>query len=218
MLPRVFDLFAQADESLDRAQGGLGLGLTLVRQLVELHGGQVEARSEGMERGSEFVVRLPRRHESQRETPRPARVAASAPPSRSSDRSETSGQRILLVEDNQDSATMLAGLLESLGHRVQTTHDGYTALSAVDTFRPQVVLLDIGLPEMNGYEVARRIRKRRGGHAPLLVALTGYAHPQAIDQARRAGFDHHLVKPLDLDKLCGLLAEHANGGRARRPR
>ena len=197
MLPRVFDLFTQVERTLDRAQGGLGIGLTLVRSLVELHGGSVQAFSGGVGAGSEFVVRLPARADAEdrgRET-RPG-VAAPVTP-----------RRILVVDDNLDSAETLAQLLQLSGHQARTAHNGPGALAAAGAFRPEVVLLDIGLPGMDGYEVARRLRAGPGGEKMLLVAQTGYGQEEDRCRSRQAGFDAHLVKPVDPGALQALLAD-----------
>jgi len=198
LLPRVFDLFAQAEGTLDRAEGGLGVGLTLVQKLVELHGGRVAAFSDGPGTGAEFVVRLPAPISSS-----PA-VAESAPASVAE-----SHARVLVVEDNVDVADSLAMLLELFGHRVQITHDGLAALAAVQAHTFDIVLLDIGLPGMDGYDVARRIRGELGPTTPALVALTGYGREEDKARARAAGFDQHLVKPVDPDVLGPLVARLA---------
>jgi signal transduction histidine kinase/ActR/RegA family two-component response regulator len=198
MLPRVFDLFAQADRSLAHSEGGLGVGLTLVKSLVELHGGSVEAHSPGPNRGSEFVVRLPLLADGQRpsggEEPGDAQ-AVPLPP-----------RRILVVDDNVDSAESLAVLLRLQGHEVEVAHDGATALAAAQTFRPQAVLLDIGLPGMDGYEVARRLRQQSVPAEMLLVAVTGYCQEEDRRRSQEAGFNAHLVKPVCLGTLHALLA------------
>ncbi len=202
MLPRIFDLFSQVDRSLERSQGGLGIGLTLVRNLVELHGGSVHAFSEGPGRGSELTVRLPLAPPEEKKVP--AERAGSAA-------KKARRRRILLVEDNLDSAALLAELLGLWGHEVRTVHDGVAALAAAAGFRPDVVLLDIGLPGMDGYEVARRLRKTEaestGGLSGriLLAALTGYGQESDKKKAREAGFDHHFTKPVDLATLRALL-------------
>jgi CheY-like chemotaxis protein len=197
MLPRVFDQFAQADQALDRAQGGLGLGLTLVQKLAQLHGGTVSAHSEGLGRGSEFVLRLPLACDT---------LVSGRHPDRARAATEAETCRILIVDDNLDAANMLTTLLESMGHRVHAVNDGTSALEAVRHIGPQVVLLDIGLPGMDGYEVARRIRAEHNREEILLIALTGYGHEQAVQRSTEAGFDHHLVKPLHLPSLLELLA------------
>jgi two-component system CheB/CheR fusion protein len=194
MLPRVFDLFAQADRTLDRSQGGLGIGLTLVKRLVELHGGRVRAVSRGLGKGSEFVVRLPVLG-----TPPPPGPAASVKPVRA-------GSRILVVDDNADAAGTLALLLQVKGHEVSTAHDGPTALELARAYHPGVVFLDIGLPGMDGYEVARRLRGQPDCPPCLLIALTGYGRDEDRRRGAEAGFDHYLVKPVDPEELQMLLA------------
>jgi PAS domain S-box-containing protein len=196
LLPKVFDLFTQADRTLDRSQGGLGIGLTLVHRLVQLHGGSVEAHSEGPGQGSEFVVRLPALR---KPTEEPEAV-----------REETPGRngslRVLVVEDDAEVAQMLEVLLELWGHEVRVVCDGPTALVAYRTYQPEVVLLDIGLPGMNGYEVARQLRQQPGRKRPLLVAVTGYGSNEDKRQAHRVGFDLHLTKPIEPQQLEALLA------------
>jgi PAS domain S-box-containing protein len=194
VLPHIFDLFAQDTRSLDRAEGGLGIGLTLVRRLVELHGGSVKASSEGPGTGSEFLVRLPAltgnvlsQAVGSIVPEQPARVAP---------------RRILIVDDNVDSAESLALLLNLNGHDVHTAGDGPSALLAAQAHRPEVILLDIGLPRMDGYEVARRLRQ---DFPPMiLIAMTGYGQDDDRRKARAAGFDHHLVKPVDPNELVSL--------------
>lgn len=196
-LPHVFDLFMQADHSPERTNGGLGIGLTLVRRLVELHGGDVKAESAGSGQGSEFTVRL---------SAAPAPASERSPTPRDSDTPATSPRRILVVDDNTDTATSMAMLLELLGHDVRVTHGGPAALDAVDGFHPQVVVLDVGLPCMSGHEVAQRLRALPGGQEMLLVAVSGYGQPDDIQQARAAGFDRHFVKPMALEDFQKLLA------------
>ena len=190
MLPKVFDLFTQVDHTLDRSQGGLGIGLTLVRRLVELHGGTVSVQSEGAGRGSVFTVELPLTDS--------ARVEATA---RKPLRGDAPTRKILVVDDQVDAASVLARLLRARGHQARATGDGASALEAIAADRPDVVLLDIGLPGMNGYEIARRIRADAALTSVLLVALTGYGQDADIRLAREAGFDHHLVKPTDLEAI-----------------
>ncbi|HMB02176.1 MAG TPA: ATP-binding protein, partial [Isosphaeraceae bacterium] len=197
VLPRIFDLFVQADRSLDRAQGGLGIGLTLVRTLVHLHGGSIGARSEGPGRGSEFIVRLP----ALAPPAKSSTDSAATPPARTTARP----RRVLVVDDNVDSAQSLGRLLRRWGHAVEMAHDGPSALAAVATGRPEVILLDIGLPGMDGYEIARQIRRDPPEGTISLVALTGYGQDDDRRRARDAGFDHHLIKPVDLDALRDLL-------------
>lgn len=190
MLPHVFDLFVQADRSLDRTQGGLGIGLTLVRNLVEMHGGTVEARSEGPGKGSEFLVRFQVSAQAHRE-PGPISPKAPAAP-----------RRILIVEDNVGAAKVLARLLAKTGeHAIEVVHDGVAGLEKVKSFHPDLVLLDIGLPGMDGYEVARQLRQEPNGDALLIVALTGYGQEEDRRRSKEAGFDEHLLKPPSLDVL-----------------
>ena len=198
MLSRVFDLFVQVDPTSDRAQGGLGLGLTLVRSLVEMHGGSVSAQSEGLARGSEFTVRLPL-PKGLDATPLPSLLQSAA------SASTLSPLHILLVEDNTDIRETLRDLLELHGHRVAEAGDGRAAVELVLSLRPQVALVDIGLPEMDGYTVAERVRASAGGAGTRLVALTGYGHPEDRKRALEAGFDAHLVKPVSSDDLSQVL-------------
>ncbi|MFN0196858.1 MAG: PAS domain S-box protein [Planctomycetaceae bacterium] len=213
LLPRVFDLFTQAERSLDRAQGGLGIGLCLVQRLVELHQGRVEAHS-SLGRGSEFVVRLP--------VAQPEsgirNLESGDSPADSSPRTPDSGLRVLVVDDNVDAAQMLGMLLQTSGHDVRTAHDGPAALEATLDYRPHVVLLDIGLPGMNGLEVARRLRLHPELGNMVLVAMTGYGQAADRQRSREAGFDHHLVKPADFEQVRELLAsvqDQASGVRGK---
>jgi CheY-like chemotaxis protein len=196
VLPRVFDLFTQADRTYHRAQGGLGIGLTLVRTLVELHGGSVVAKSEGVGCGSEFVVRFP---VGPGAVNRPERGDGSGD-------GNFAAHRILVVDDSRDAADSLAILLQSLGADVRTAGDGPTALDELETYRPSVVLLDIGMPGMDGLEVARRARQTPERRNLTLIALTGWGQEEDRRRSREAGFDHHLVKPVDLEELGQLLA------------
>ena len=192
-LQSVFDMFMQVDRSNRRAQGGLGIGLTLVRSLVLMHGGRVEARSDGPGQGSEFIVELPALAVG--EVPaREAQPLAPLPP-----------VRLLVVDDNVDAAETLGTLLGTLGADVEVVHSGRAALDAIERIEPDVVLLDVGMPEMDGHEVARRIRANPKHSGVLLIALSGWSQEQDILHSRAAGFDHHLVKPLDLDRLRQLL-------------
>ena len=193
-LSSVFEMFTQVDRSNRLAQGGLGIGLTLVRSLVAMHGGTVEARSEGVGTGSEFVVVLPA-------AATPAeRTAESQAPGHFPDR------RILIVDDNRDAADTLGELLRTLGATITVAHSGRAALDVLDSFEPEAVLLDIGMPEMDGYEVARHIRSTAAHRDLLLIALTGWGQDHDQQRSRDAGFDHLIVKPPDVDKLRELLA------------
>lgn len=196
MLARVFEPFTQLDRSLDRSKGGLGIGLALAKRLVEMHGGSIEAHSPGSGEGSRFVVRLPVSTEqstAQREDftpPSPAR----------------GGKRVLVADDNYDSATSLGILLNDAGYDVRTAGDGSQALETAAHFLPDIILLDIGMPRLNGYEVARHIRSQPWGRATFLVALTGWGGAEHRRQTAEAGFDHHLTKPVDPGGLTRLLA------------
>jgi signal transduction histidine kinase/DNA-binding response OmpR family regulator len=198
LLPNVFDLFAQANRSLHRAEGGLGIGLTIVRGLAELHHGRVAVTSAGFGRGAEFMVALP----AQAEPPKRA-------PAKPAPHHETTTQprRVLVVEDQPALSRVTVALLEKLGHEVRSAADGPEALLAVREYNPEVVLLDIGLPGMDGYEVARCLRNEMGRNAPLLVAMTGYSQHEVSRHARKAEFDHHLVKPADMGALRELLMQ-----------
>ncbi|MHB1424188.1 MAG: response regulator [Gemmataceae bacterium] len=202
MLSSIFELFKQVDHSLDRSQGGLGIGLTLVYKLVEMHGGRVEAFSEGANKGSEFVVHLPiwRKEETQPESVEVGEDAAdlSSPAQR---------RRVLIVDDNADAARSLRMLMEIGGHETHLCFDGHSALSAAEKFLPEVILLDIGLPGLDGLEVARRLRAMNLSPRPMLVALTGYGQADDVRRSHEAGFDHHFVKPADPQALTALLAE-----------
>jgi signal transduction histidine kinase/CheY-like chemotaxis protein len=192
-LESIFEMFEQVDKSLERTRGGLGIGLTLVKRLVELHGGRISVRSEGPGRGSEFIVRLP--------VVKGAAAAADgvAKPVGANAQS----RRILVADDNQDAARSLALLLKHRGHVVETAFDGAEAIKKAESWRPEVMLLDLGMPEMNGYEVCRSIRQRPWGRGIRIVALTGWGQERDRQNTRDAGFDAHLVKPVDV----GLLGE-----------
>jgi CheY-like chemotaxis protein/anti-sigma regulatory factor (Ser/Thr protein kinase) len=196
LLPLVFDLFTQGERSPDRAQGGLGLGLALVKSLAERHGGSVSAHSAGAGAGSTFTVRLPLAHGVLAE-PDSECAAASYPPG---------GQRILVVDDNADAADTLSLFLESMGHKVRVAFDGAAALKMAADDPPRVLLLDIGLPDMDGYALARRLRALPQNARAVFIALTGYGQPEDRERARAAGFDHHLTKPVDAAELARLLA------------
>jgi PAS domain S-box-containing protein len=196
MLTNIFDMFMQVDHSLERSHGGLGIGLSLVRRLVQMHGGSVEAYSEGQGAGSEFIVRLPL-------------AAEAAEPGRSGldlgARGGAARRRILVVDDNQDAAVSLANALNILGHETRTAFDGASSLELGAEFGPEVVILDIGMPGLNGYETARRMRTQPWGKAVLLIALTGLGHGDDRRRSSEAGFDAHLVKPVELAALQELL-------------
>ena len=196
-LERIFDMFTQIDVTLERSVAGLGIGLTLVKTLAEMHGGTVEATSPGVGHGSEFIVRLPIVIEAALPTPPPTTIETTVTP-----------LRILIVDDNRDSADMLAMLLTFSGHETHTEHDGLAAVEAVHRLDPDVVVLDIGLPVLNGYDAARRIREQNGGSGrPFLIALTGWGQDEDRCRSKEAGFDAHLVKPVDERALTTLLAE-----------
>ena len=196
MLSRVFDMFLQVDRSLEKAQGGLGVGLSLVKGLVELHGGTVEAHSEGIGRGSEFVVQLPIAQ---------AVVAQPARRTRKELVAATERRRVLVVDDNRDAASSLAMVLDSLKYETRTAFDGVDAIEAASEFRPSIVLLDIGMPRLNGYDACRRIRKKPWGRNMVIVALTGWGRAPDQERSKAAGFDFHLVKPVDPALLSRLL-------------
>ncbi|HZI64554.1 MAG TPA: ATP-binding protein [Thermoanaerobaculia bacterium] len=196
MLGEIFGMFTQVDRSLEGSEGGLGIGLTLVRSLVELHGGTVEARSDGPGAGSEFVVRLPL-----------SAAAVEAPADDLAERPAPRSRRVLVVDDNRDSADSLELLLQINGFDARAAYDGEAALAAAAEFRPAVVLLDIGLPKRNGYETARAIRAQPWGRDMILIALTGWSQSEVRESALEAGFDRHLVKPVDPAALLALLAQ-----------
>ena len=192
VLPRVFELFAQAERALDRSQGGLGVGLTIARNLAQLHGGTIEAKSDGLGRGAEFVVRIPAR---------PALLdVRPAPPPAFAD-GDGRGSHILIVEDNPDVAESLQMVLELLGHEVRCAHDGLEGLMAARARRPDLMLIDIGLPGMDGYEVARSLRRDDDFRDVVLIALTGYGTDEDKARSSAAGYDHHLVKPINVEAL-----------------
>jgi signal transduction histidine kinase len=196
LLPTVFNLFAQAGRSEDSGQTGLGIGLALVKRLVELHGGEVQAHSEGLGKGCQFTVRLPRLAAEAL----PAQLDTSPAPAVSAPR-----RRILIVDDNRDALESLARLLQLAGHEIHQASDGPQALSVAAEQRPDLIMLDIGMPGMDGYEVAQRIRAADWGHAMVLVAVTGWGQESDRRRSREAGFDSHWVKPLDAQKLAALL-------------
>jgi CheY-like chemotaxis protein len=201
LLPRIFDLFAQGDRTMARSEGGLGIGLTLVQKLTEMHGGSVTAASEGRGKGSEFTVRLPALEEPAARKPRTwGTLPRVARPS----------SRVLVVDDNVDSALGLSRLLKLLGHEVQVAHDGPAALEEARAHRPEVVLLDLGLPGMDGYEVAQRLRAEECCKDALIIAVSGYGRPEDLRHSKEAGFDHHLVKPVDYEVLMTLFCPQSS--------
>jgi CheY-like chemotaxis protein/anti-sigma regulatory factor (Ser/Thr protein kinase) len=202
LLPHVFDLFVQGKRSVERAQGGLGLGLTIVKNLVGLHRGSVVARSEGPGKGSEFVITLPAAAEAAVVAPDQAgREAASG--------AAASGARVLVVDDNADAADLLAELLREAGHRVEVAYSPVTALQIVESFQPEVAILDLGLPVMDGYELAARLRTEGKAAGCRLIALTGYGQSQDRARSAASGFAHHLVKPVDISTLFEIISTGA---------
>ncbi|XPJ79402.1 ATP-binding protein [Klebsiella pneumoniae] len=200
MLPKIFDLFTQVGHSIDRSQGGLGIGLSLVRKLVEVHGGSVVAESEGLGKGSTFTIRLPLVQDSS---------AASISPDEGRRKldSTVKGKRIMVVDDNVDAAQALGILLEYAGHHVTTVHDGLDALRAVKDVMPEVVFLDIGLPRMSGYDVAAALRKDPALNGILLIATTGWGSEEDLRLSKEAGFDQHLIKPVDIRVVLKVLEQ-----------
>ncbi len=200
MLPKVFEMFTQVDPNRDRSHGGLGIGLTLVKRLVEMHGGSIEAKSAGLGSGSEFVVRLPVIEES-------VMKGDNAMPDTANN--SATARRILVVDDNIDAAKTLALLLKLMGHQTHTAHDGEEAVAAAERIRPELMLLDIGLPKMNGYEVCRAIRQQPWGQGIRMFAVTGWGQDEDRQKSTEAGFDGHLVKPVAPDALRSLMADLA---------
>jgi CheY-like chemotaxis protein/two-component sensor histidine kinase len=195
-LPKMFELFAQGDRSLARSEGGLGIGLTVVKKLVEMHDGSITARSQGAGTGSEFTIRLPRATRPAAPEPRPPGPAA--------ERSRPA--RVLVVDDNVDTARGMARLLTLLGHHVAVAHDGPEAIKVAKDEQPEFVLLDIGLPGMDGYEVASRLRQEGCCRDAIFIAVSGYGQEEDRRRSKQAGFHHHLVKPIDHDALLSLLS------------
>ena len=199
----MFERFVQQPQALDRSQGGIGFGLSIVRSLVQLHGGSVSAHSDGIGHGSEFVVALPlvlsneeRGRSSTQKTLKPVLSA----------KGRVDRQRILVVDDNEDAAEALAALLAELGHEVKVAHDGPSALQVTHAFQPSICLLDIGLPVMDGYELARHLRKDAGLSEDVrLIAVTGYGQEGDRERSQQAGFQHHIVKPVDFDALSRII-------------
>jgi CheY-like chemotaxis protein len=202
-LPTVFDMVSHLEPALDRAKGGLGIGLALVRGIVGLHGGTVDAASDGPGHGSEFTVRLPLAVGAACTPADPAGEAVSAAVTAVT----TDPVRVLVVDDNRDAAETLAMALEVFGSDTRIAHTAADALALVPGFQPHVALLDIGLPDMNGYELARRLRQTPGGSAMKLIAITGWGQQKDRERALEAGFDHHMTKPIELGILRGLVGE-----------
>jgi CheY-like chemotaxis protein len=207
LMPMIFNLFTQLDRTSGPTQSGLGIGLALVQRLIEMHGGSVTAHSDGPGRGSEFVIRLPlylrERVEAGQSSNKPSALEQSMT---NADGAPRTQRRILVADDNNDALESLATLLQLSGHEVYTAANGAVALESAEQHRPEVALLDIGMPKLDGYEVARRIRAQPWGQRITLVALTGWGQDSDRRRSHDAGFDSHLVKPLDLDKLTELLA------------
>jgi PAS domain S-box-containing protein len=203
MLHRIFDMFIQGDNSFERAYGGLGIGLTLVKRLVEMHDGRISAESEGPGKGSRFIVRLPRLTEAAQAARRPAEQPDSGP--------QPPGRKltVLVVDDNRDSATSLAMLLDAMGHSVHTAYDGPGALEAAGQHRPDIIFLDIGLPGISGYDVARKLRQDEANRQMQVVALSGYGTAQDMQRSAQSGFDLHVVKPIDIAHLNKIVSARA---------
>jgi CheY-like chemotaxis protein len=204
MLSQIFEMFMQVDRSLEKSEGGLGVGLAIVKRLVEMHGVSVEARSEGAGKGSEFVIRLPLAAAVVPEQPRGGGPPQTQP---------ASCRRILIVDDNIDATASLAKLLKIMGNDVRTAHDGQSGIDAALALQPDVILLDIGMPKLNGYDAARIIRAQPWGKSVTLVALTGWGQADDRRKSKQAGFDIHLVKPVEPEALEKLLAEPSVGSR-----
>jgi CheY-like chemotaxis protein len=198
-LPRLFEMFSQVTTAIERSEGGLGIGLALVRGLVLLHGGTIEARSAGIGQGSEFIVTLPLSPEEQ--------VRLNLTATSNSVNKNLTRKRILMVDDNRDNADLCSIILKKAGHEVRTAYSGREALEIADRFRPNVVMLDIGMPDMNGYEVARQIREMTWGKDIILMAITGWGQEEDKLKAFAAGFNHHVTKPYDAKILEQLLTQ-----------
>jgi two-component system, sensor histidine kinase len=207
-LAEVFNLFMQSADSLARSEGGLGIGLSLARTLTELHGGKIEAHSAGAGKGCEFVVQLPLATLAERE------AAAQRPPAADG---EPQRHRVMIVDDSVDGAESMSVLLEMLGHEVRVVYEGKAALPTAQEFKPEVVILDIGLPDMSGYQVARALRAHPVSAGALLIALTGYGQQSDRQRTHEAGFDHHLVKPASLEDVERAIAVGSVAGAHRNP-
>jgi two-component system CheB/CheR fusion protein len=204
VLPRVFNLFMHAGRSVDPVQGGLGIGLTLARRMVELHGGTIAAHSEGAGKGSEFVIHLP-------PCPETIETVSEAPPGSPQVLQPVAKRRVLVVDDNVDAADSQAMTLRLQGHEVEIAYDGPSALAAAESFRPEVVILDIALPNQDGYQLAAELRRMPGLTDLKLIAVTGYGHEEARDRARSAGFDHYVTKPAEPGLIARLVAGTEDG-------
>jgi CheY-like chemotaxis protein len=209
LLPKIFEMFMQGDVSLERTRAGLGVGLTLVKNLVALHGGTVEARSSGPGTGSEFTVRLPIDPKAQPERRREYTSAELRAPK---------PLRILVADDNEDGREMLGFLLRAQGHSVEVAADGPAAIESAASFHPEVIVLDIGMPGMNGYAVARTLRQKPWASRPTLIALSGLGQQEDKARATEAGFDHHFTKPVDVSDLLAYLVRRADGRSEQRER
>jgi CheY-like chemotaxis protein len=193
MLPRVFDMFTQVDQSLEKSHGGLGIGLTIAKRLIELHHGCIEVHSPAPAKGTEFIIRLPVAMSVVSEVDRAIDAGDSSRPAR--------GRRILVVDDNRDAAHSLALMLGLMGADTRVAHDGLSALEVAENYRPDTVLLDLGMPKLNGYETCAQLRQQPWAKGILLVAITGWGNEDNRRRSREAGFDYHLVKPVDLRTL-----------------
>jgi CheY-like chemotaxis protein len=191
----VFEMFTQVGRSLEQTEGGLGIGLALAKRLVEMHGGKIEARSEGLGKGSQFVVTLPAAANSSTEELSPGEEPMF----------KATKRRILIADDNRDVAEAFGVMLETVGHEVVTAHDGMEVLEKAEHFQPDIIVLDIGMPKINGYDAARRLRQQPWGKDVVLVAITGWGNEKDKGQSQEAGFDFHLVKPVDPGALCRLV-------------
>ena len=200
-MPHIFEMFGQVESALERSQGGLGIGLALAKGLVELHGGQIGAHSEGTGTGSEFTVRLP-------VVPRPSQPMTPEPPHPTAQRSDR-GYRLLVADDFGEIADSLAKVFELMGHTVHVAYDGEQAVRIAEAFRPDVALLDLGMPKLNGYEACRRIRATAWGRRITLIAQTGWGQDEDRRRTRDAGFDHHVLKPIDPGALVALFPARA---------
>jgi CheY-like chemotaxis protein len=205
LLPHVFDLFIQGKRRLDRSEGGLGLGLTLVKKLIDLHGGQIAAYSQGVSQGSEFVVQLPLFVEV---TPQMELLTPQG-----LNRETDQGLRILVIDDNQDVVDSISLWCQMSGHQVNSANNGEQGLAAASDFEPDVIILDIGLPDMEGYQVARKLREQPANQRTLIIALSGYMPSKTGLRTEKAGFDHYLIKPPNLIQLGDLLADYRSSNR-----